>query len=73
MINGPHRYDIGEHRIKCTQCDHQFFSEGKAQLNTSGLTFFNLDWANKTATTLACIKCGYLMWFVKKIKRVPNI
>ncbi|MBU2883233.1 zinc ribbon domain-containing protein [Psychrosphaera sp. B3R10] len=72
MKNGPHRYEINEHRIKCNQCQNEFFDKGEAQLNTAGMSFIGLDWANKTATTLACRNCGFIMWFVKTLTKVPN-
>lgn len=72
MKSGPHRYEINGHRVKCSQRQHEFFDEGEAQLNTAGLIFFNLDWANKTATILACRKYGFIMWFVKKFTKVAN-
>jgi hypothetical protein len=40
------------------------FIEGRVQLNTAGLTFLNLDWANRPAATLACVDCGRLEWFL---------
>ncbi|MDP4944636.1 MAG: hypothetical protein NWQ48_03900 [Alishewanella sp.] len=72
MKNGPHRSEINEHRITCNQCKNEFFHEGQAQLNTAGMSFVGLDWANKTATTLACLDCGHIMWFVKTLQKVPN-
>ena len=31
---------------------------------TAGLTFFNLDWANRSAATLTCTSCGRIEWFL---------
>lgn len=70
---GPQKYTIQDHQIVCVQCNHDRFEGGTAQLNTVGLTFFNLDWANKNAHILACDKCGYIMWFAKKPNRVSNV
>ena len=39
-------------------------SKGRAQLNTAGLTFFNLDWANRSAATLICTSCGGIDWYL---------
>ena len=49
--------------IKCLICKNQFFDERKIQLNTTGMTLFGLDWANKNATVLSCKNCGYMHWF----------
>jgi hypothetical protein len=32
--------------------------------NTAGLTFLNLDWANRSAATLTCTACGRIEWFL---------
>lgn len=31
---------------------------------TAGLSFLNLDWANRSAATLACTNCGLIEWFL---------
>lgn len=51
--------------LKCLVCGNDTFFERKAQLNTRALTFFNLDWANKTADCLVCESCGYIHWFLR--------
>ena len=47
----------------CRVCDSSTFFHGKAQLNTAVATFFNFDFANRTARYLACSKCGHISWF----------
>ena len=67
---GPGRYVAVGEEISCPHCGGNEFAEGSAQLNTAGMTFFNLDWANKSSTTLACTRCGRVQWFLKKPKRL---
>jgi len=50
-------------KLKCPVCDHAYFFTRTSLLNTRGLTFFNLDWANKDATNHICESCGYIYWF----------
>ena len=50
--------------ITCSHCAHDRFAEGHAQLNTAGMSFLNLDWANRSAATLACLRCGHIEWFL---------
>jgi hypothetical protein len=50
--------------VRCAHCGHDHFEEGKAQLNTAMMTFLNLDWANQSAVTLACVRCGRIEWFL---------
>lgn len=66
----PGPYRAQGRQIMCPHCGHGEFAEGSAQLNTAGMTFLNLDWANKSATTLACMNCGLIQWFVKPVERI---
>ena len=63
-------YSVNGVNVKCTHCGDQHFDTGEAQLNTAGLTFINLDWANRSASVLICKKCSFIMWFLKEPKRV---
>ena len=58
------RYVVAGKAVSCSHCGHDHFVEGSAQLNTAGLTFFNLDWANRSAATLTCTACGRIEWFL---------
>ena len=35
-------------------------------MNTKGVTFFGLEWANKAANNYVCDRCGYVLWFLDK-------
>ena len=48
--------------LRCRHCQGDRFRRGTAQLNTAGLTFLGLDWANRTATIYACETCGLIEW-----------
>lgn len=43
---------------------HTRFDERQAQLNTAVMSFFDLDWLNKSARCLVCEKCEYIRWFL---------
>lgn len=60
---GPAKYSAGGKQVRCEHCGRDQFTEGNAQLNTAGMTFMGLDWANQTATTLTCHACGRIHWF----------
>ena len=66
---GAGHYEIAGARVACPQCGHDTFIEGTAQLNTAGLTFLDLDWANRSATTLVCCRCSYIAWFLDAPRR----
>lgn len=54
---------ISGKKLECPVCgNHKFFTR-TSLLNTRGLTFFNLDWANRSATNHICDTCGYIFWF----------
>jgi hypothetical protein len=52
--------------LRCEICGGNEFWERQAQLNTAVATFFNFDWANKSATCLVCDACGYIHWFLPR-------
>jgi len=52
--------------LACLICGNDTFFERSAQLNTRGLTFLKLDWANKVADCYVCENCGYIHWFLQK-------
>jgi ribosomal protein S27E len=58
------RYSVAGRAVQCGHCRHDRFVEGRAQLNTAGMTFLNLDWANRSAATLTCTGCGRIEWFL---------
>jgi hypothetical protein len=58
------RYVVGGKAVSCGHCTGDRFVEGRAQLNTAGLSFLNLDWANRSAATLTCTSCGRIEWFL---------
>jgi hypothetical protein len=66
MASGPsgERFEVAGKAVRCPHCSGELFLEGRAQLNTAGLTFLDLDWANRSAATLACVACGRLEWFL---------
>ena len=59
------RFNVAGRPARCPHCSGDRFVEGRAQLNTAGLTFLNLDWANRSAATLACVGCGSIQWFLE--------
>ncbi len=63
-------YQIQGKSITCPHCGSSQFDQAVALLNTPGMTFFNLDWANRTATTLSCKQCGRLEWYLRPPEEV---
>ena len=62
----PNSYEVQGKILKCLVCGHEAFWRREAQLNTTGLSFLNLDWLNRSANCLVCDRCGYIHWFLPK-------
>jgi len=63
---GPGEFVVEGKKVVCPHCKNRVFDQGTAQLNTSGMTFVGLDWANRSAYTLLCKKCGHIEWFLSR-------
>jgi hypothetical protein len=57
-------YEVLGHKLTCPICQHQLFTTRRSLLNTRGLSFFDLDWANRQATNFVCAQCGHILWFL---------
>jgi predicted nucleic-acid-binding Zn-ribbon protein len=68
--NGFRYISEAEVEILCNHCKYDRFHKGSALLNTRGLTFFDLDWLNESATTLVCHRCGFIHWFGREVKQL---
>ncbi|MEU7028385.1 hypothetical protein AB0A60_17040 [Streptomyces sp. NPDC046275] len=55
---------LGEEPIRCLVCRNDTFREREVKLNSTGMEFFNLAWANESATGLICWSCGHVHLFV---------
>jgi predicted nucleic-acid-binding Zn-ribbon protein len=66
-LNGSddNTFVIAGRQLLCSHCGNNTFQQGNAQLNTAGLTFLNLDWANRSAITFICENCGHIEWFLE--------
>ena len=49
--------------MRCLMCGGTQFENKAWKLNTSGMEFMDLGWANKTATCLVCAHCRFIHWF----------
>ncbi|MCT8140312.1 hypothetical protein H1D32_23000 [Anaerobacillus sp. CMMVII] len=63
VVKDGREYKSNDIDIICVHCKHTKFDLGKALLNSRELTFFDLDWLDKSAVTLICKRCGYIHWF----------
>lgn len=54
---------VAGRELVCPVCGCKSFWQRETQLNTSGMTFLGLDWANISAQNYVCNDCGYMFWF----------
>jgi predicted nucleic-acid-binding Zn-ribbon protein len=66
MARQPSLVTIGQarHPFHCSVCQGNVFQDRQIVLNTSGAEFFNVGWANQSATGLVCMRCGYVHTFM---------
>lgn len=57
---------IHGNQLKCPVCAHDQFWKRKTLMNTPGLTFLGIEWANQQAINFVCDSCGYVIWFMQK-------
>ena len=55
---------LGGKPLVCLVCENDHFWRREGQLNTAGLSFLGLDWANASALCCICDACGYIHWFM---------
>jgi predicted nucleic-acid-binding Zn-ribbon protein len=66
----PVRAWVQDNPLACLVCGADEFLEREVKLNTSGMEFLDLAWANQSALGLVCTGCGYLHEFVGDTVRV---
>jgi predicted nucleic-acid-binding Zn-ribbon protein len=59
----PDTVMVKNRKLICPVCDNDQFIETRAQMNTAAASFFDLDWANKSARCFVCSECTYVFWF----------
>jgi predicted nucleic-acid-binding Zn-ribbon protein len=55
---------FGADGIQCVICKNGQFWTREIKLNTSGMEFLDLGWANQSAQGLICTACGYVHEFL---------
>ncbi len=50
--------------MRCEICHHDQFYQREGKIQTTGMTFLDLDWLNQSATCVVCAQCGYVHWFL---------
>ncbi|MFI6898106.1 hypothetical protein ACIBM4_28735 [Streptomyces sp. NPDC050256] len=62
----PVRALLGGIWFRCHVCECEIFRDREVKLNSSGMEFLKLGWADESATGLICWDCGYVHLFVNR-------
>jgi hypothetical protein len=50
--------------LACHVCKGLVFARREVKMTTTGMTFFDLDWLNRSAEGVICIRCGFVHTFM---------
>lgn len=50
--------------LSCQICSGLLFARREVKMTTTGMTFFDLDWLNKSAEGVICVRCGFVHTFM---------
>ena len=65
-LSGDDVYVIAGTPLVCSHCGYEHFDRDQVLLNTRGMSFLGLDWANGSADVYLCKNCGHIEWFVER-------
>jgi hypothetical protein len=65
MSRSPNLVTLGPQRVPlhCLVCGGQLFTDREIKLNTSGMEFLGMEWANRSGTALICDRCSFVHTF----------
>ncbi|HEX9033473.1 MAG TPA: hypothetical protein VF834_16660 [Streptosporangiaceae bacterium] len=64
MARNPALVTIRQRPFRCVVCGGRLFFDRELQLNTAGMEFLGMGWANQAAIGLVCTVCGYVHTFL---------
>jgi hypothetical protein len=50
--------------LSCQVCRGLMFAGREIKMATTGMTFLDLDWLNRSAEGVICIRCGFVHTFM---------
>ncbi|KQV76160.1 hypothetical protein ASC61_14765 [Aeromicrobium sp. Root344] len=53
--------------LVCQVCGNDRFLQREIKMQTTGLTFFDLDFLNESADGVVCDRCGYVHMFAARV------
>lgn len=50
--------------LSCHVCEGLLFAQREIKMTTTGMTFMDLDWLNRSADGAICVRCGFVHTFM---------
>jgi hypothetical protein len=50
--------------LACHVCEGLLFAQREIKMTTTGMTFLDLDWLNRSADGAVCLRCGFVHTFM---------
>lgn len=50
--------------LSCHVCSGLVFARREIKMTTTGMTFMDLDWLNRSAEGVICVRCGFVHTFM---------
>ena len=50
--------------LSCHACEGLVFAQREIKMTTTGMTFLDLDWLNRSAEGAICVRCGFVHTFM---------
>jgi predicted nucleic-acid-binding Zn-ribbon protein len=63
MSDEEQRLAHGGTEFRCLVCGGTKFRQREIKMNTTGMSLFNLDFANRSAVGVICTACGFVHMF----------
>ncbi len=67
--DGKSSFTVEGKPVVCPHCKNREFAEGTAHLD---MTFIGLGWADRSAHTLVCSRCGRIEWYLNTPQRIEE-
>ena len=58
---------VDRNPFTCHVCGNALFFDREVKMNSQGMEFFDLGWANQSAVGLLCGGCGYVRLFLSRV------
>jgi predicted nucleic-acid-binding Zn-ribbon protein len=58
---------VFDNPLTCQVCQNSTFYQREIKMQTTGMTFFDLDFLNESSDGVVCSRCGYVHMFAARV------